>query len=272
MKNIVSVKWLSEHLDLEDVVVVDCRFELNDRDEGRRTYLKSHIPKAVYFDLEDDLSGEKQVHGGRHPLPNIATFVDTLGAAGISETAKVIAYDDGSCAMAGRLWFLLKYLGHKEVYVLDGGFEEWVNSGYPATKDMSQSMKKNYVPQIQEHLLVNVSNVKGVIGEQNVQLVDARAPERFKGEVEPIDIAAGHIPSAQNYFWQNNLRNSKWKTKEELTELYESLSEKEIISYCGSGVTACVNLLGMDEAGIDSKLYLGSWSDWCSYRDNKIER
>lgn len=272
MKNIVTTDWLMEHMTDENLVIVDCRFELGKPAAGQAAFKESHIPGAVHMDLEKDLSGEKQVHGGRHPLPKMEDFVSVLGNAGIDEKTRVIAYDDGDYAFAARLWWMLKYLGHEQVYVLDGGYKEWVEKDYPVTSDLTGSEKKTYAPSLREDLLVEISNVKEVIESGAAQLVDARAPERYTGKVEPIDPVGGHIPTALNFFYQGNLKEGKLKSVVELKENFEELAEKQVISYCGSGVTACVNVLAMDEAGITSKLYLGSWSDWSSYKDNPVEK
>jgi thiosulfate/3-mercaptopyruvate sulfurtransferase len=272
MKNIVITDWLFNHLHEENQVIIDCRFDLSNPDAGVAAYNNAHLLGALHFDLEKDLSSEKQEHGGRHPLPKLEDFLEILENAGIDETTRVIAYDDGSYAMAARLWWLMKYVGHKEVYVLDGGFKEWVDKSYPITDKKHVNIKKTYNPSIQENLLVGISEVKEAIMDDEVQVVDARAPERFAGKVEPIDPIGGHIPSAQNFFFQRNLSNGKWKAVAQLNENFKDLSGKEVISYCGSGVTACVNVLAMDEAGITSKLYVGSWSDWCSYSDSPVEK
>jgi thiosulfate/3-mercaptopyruvate sulfurtransferase len=272
MKNIVTTDWLKQHLNDENQVIVDCRFDLSNPEAGFLAYNNSHIPGAVHLDLEKDLSSEVKEHGGRHPLPEQEYFLETLGNSGIDENTKVIAYDDGSYAMAARLWWLLKYVGHNEVYVLDGGFKEWSGKGYPVTDDQTLKENKQYKPTLREDLKVDISVVKEVMKDSSTCLVDARAPERYAGKMEPIDPVAGHIPTAQNYFFQRNLKGGKWKTKEELQENFRELSDKHVISYCGSGVTACVNILAMDEAGITSKLYVGSWSDWSSYKDNPVEK
>lgn len=270
--NVVSQTWLLEHLEDPDVVVIDCRFSLSDTQLGRQQYQTSHILGAYYLDLNQDLSSQVVKHGGRHPLPNATNLASNLSSIGVnSQQTLVVAYDDSRLAFASRLWWLLRYFGHEQVAVLDGGFSEWCAANYPVNNLIPEPRKANFVPHLRTDMLVNITDVKSSIDNQNTVLIDSREKERYLGIREPIDKIAGHIPGAVNYPWQEvtdskgyilplSEQRKRWETLKSVEDL------KEIIVYCGSGVTACVNLLSLELAGIKgSKLYAGSWSDWISY-------
>lgn len=274
-KNIASIDWLSKNVTHPNMVLVDCRFELGKPEKGHESYQEEHIPGALYFDLEKDLSGPKEKHGGRHPLPNLELFAQKLGEAGINASKKVVAYDDQGGMVASRLWWMLKYLGHEEVVILREGFSSWKERGFPTTNEIKKNKATQFESHIQPDMLVGVEDVKGQLTDDNVILIDARAKERYLGLVEDLDPKAGHIPNAVNEFWKEGLGpDGGWKTpQEQKVRLahYLQRSEKEIIIYCGSGVTACANVIAFDEVGLRPKLYIGSWSDWISYPDNKVE-
>jgi thiosulfate/3-mercaptopyruvate sulfurtransferase len=266
--NVVSADWLAERLDQPDVAVIDCRFVLGKPEVGRAAYLAGHIPGALYFDLEQDLAGPKRPdgHGGRHPLPDSASLAARFSAAGIDETVTVVAYDDQELAMASRLWWLLRYLGHDRVAVLDGGWQAWQRGGYPVTTEIRPRAERRFVPRVRPAMLVTAADVKQ--RSAGTALLDSRSKERYSGQQEPIDRKAGHIPGALHFFYRENLRpDGTLRATSELRQRFASLDAyPEVIVYCGSGVTACVNLLALHQAGRpDAKLYLGSWSDWCSY-------
>jgi thiosulfate/3-mercaptopyruvate sulfurtransferase len=268
----VSAEWLSEHLDDEHVVIADCRFELTDPEAGRGEYELGHIPGAIFFDLEKDLSGPKREHGGRHPLPDLDEFVRKLGKAGIDETKHVVVYDDQNGSFAARLWWMLNYLGHDEVSVLDISYSMWVKEGHPTSEVIPAPAPRNFVPNVRTKMAVDVEEVKRTMGEEGVVLVDSRAPERYRGDEEPMDPKAGHIPGAENWFWKENVANDgKWKAQEELKKRFQPLQNKDVIVYCGSGVTASANVLALQAAGKDARLYVGSWSDWSSYPNHPVE-
>ncbi len=272
-ENLVPPTWLHEHLNDPDLVVIDCRFALADPDQGRQLYEQEHVPGAVYFDLNRDLSSPVQVHGGRHPLPDWDDFTAKLEAAGVSSAnggkpTRVIAYDDSRFAFAGRLWWLLKYLGHDAVAVLDGGFQAWQRAGYSVSTTMPEPKAGQFRPSPRTDWIVTREDVRQRKDQDGVMLIDSRAPERFRGEVEPIDPAAGSIPGAVNYFWQAVTHNDGlMRPTAELKQHWSELGNgKEVMVYCGSGVTACVNLLSQALADQPiGKLYVGGWSDWCSY-------
>lgn len=273
MSNLVSLEEVHKQLGFNDAIIVDCRFVLGQPEAGKEAYLAGHIPGAVYMDLEKDLSGPHQDHGGRHPLPDLGRLTLKLGEAGIDNQASVYVYDDQGGAMASRLWWLLRFLGHPQVFLMEEGFARWKERGYPVSQEQPEPAARTFVPKVQSHLLVSMQEVKDKLGRPDVLLIDSREKPRYLGETEPIDPIAGHIPGAKNYFWKDSLDGqNRWKSGDELKERFGLLAEnKETIVYCGSGVTACPNVLALTEAGFSNvKLYAGSWSDWISYPENPV--
>jgi len=275
---LVDVYWLQAHLNAPhvNVVVVDCRFALGDPHQGHQEYLAGHIPGADYLDLNRDLSSPVQRHGGRHPLPDLATLVSQFAQLGIASqpATPVVAYDATKGAFASRLWWLLRYLGHESVAVLDGGFPAWQAAGYPLETAVPEPRSPQpftpqpFTPQVQTHWVVDRDAVMQCQQQPETGLVDARSPERYRGEQEPIDPIAGAIPGAKNFFWQSNLDDrGRFLPPAELAQRWATMpAGADTIYYCGSGVTACVNLLAQAVMGQDlPKLYVGGWSDWCSY-------
>lgn len=258
-----------------DLVVVDCRFRLDDHDYGTRAYQAGHIPGALYAHLENDLSGPKGARGGRHPLPAQESFARFLQRIGVQEGTHVIAYDEEG-EMAARLWWLLHYYGHPEVSVLQGGIKAWLDQGYPLT-DHTEVPQRS-VPPVSLHIdnewLATHEEVQQGTHQGNPPgwLLDARAQPRFRGDVEPLDPKAGHIPGAQCYFWQEALAGpARYKSLEELRRHFTAVPKKPIV-YCGSGVTACVDVLALRQIGIAARLYAGSWSDWCADEQSAIAK
>ncbi|GAB7055097.1 MULTISPECIES: sulfurtransferase [unclassified Paenibacillus] len=275
MSYIVDSHWVKDQIERlgENLVLADCRFVLGQSESGRNAYAESHLPGAIYVDLEKDLSAPVGEHGGRHPLPDPQLLADRLGQLGIRSSSTVVAYDDQGGAMASRLWWVLHYLGHDKVSVLNGGFAQWVKDGYETTKVIPDPTPRTYVPQIREGLLLHAEDVKARLHRPGTILVDSREPKRYLGLEEPIDKAAGHIPGAVNLFWKEVLTTQGlWKNEEDLKGHFAQLpSDREIVVYCGSGVTACPNVLALKSAGFANvKLYAGSWSDWISYGENPI--
>lgn len=271
---IVSADWLQQHLQDPQGIIIDCRFSLTDADAGRQQYGLSHIPGAYYLDLNQDLSSPVQQHGGRHPLPNISQLAEKLASVGVASAGStgtpswVVVYDDSRFAYASRLWWLLRYMGHDCVAVLDGGWSGWQANGYPLTSVVPTAQPRKFVPQLRTDWIVDIEAVKRRKDLPGVALVDSREQERYRGEREPIDPIAGHIPGAVNYPWQEvtNAQGYLRPVAEQQQRWADLASSQEILVYCGSGVTACVNLLSLATAGIHTgKLYAGSWSDWCSY-------
>jgi thiosulfate/3-mercaptopyruvate sulfurtransferase len=270
---VVTATWLYEQLDRPEVIVIDCRFSLADAALGRQQYQTNHIPRAFFLDLNQDLSSPVQQHGGRHPLPEPMEFAQKLAAMGISSgTAQppthVVVYDDSHCAFAARCWWLLRYLGHDRISVLDGGWKAWLAAGYPVTSEIPSPQPAQFVPAVRSNWVVEIEAVKRQKELPGIALVDSREAERYRGEREPIDPIAGHIPGALNFPWQEVTDAQGYLLPAaEQQQRWSDLSQaEEILVYCGSGVTACVNLLSLELAGIETgKLYAGSWSDWCSY-------
>ncbi|WP_166702216.1 sulfurtransferase [Bacillus albus] len=273
---IVTVEWLREHIEDENVRIIDCRFDLANPNWGREKYEEEHIPHALYLDLNLDLSSPITEHGGRHPLPNIEEFADKLSRAGIDEHTTVVAYDSQAGANASRVWWLLNYVGHEKVYILDGGFPAWEENGLPLATEIPVAKRKAFKANVQDHMLVTMETVKeNIHAGADVTLIDSREPKRYAGVEELVDPKAGHIPTAVNYFWKDGmLQSGQFKNEAQQQERFQNLAkDKETIVYCGSGVTACPNILALKLAGFQNvKLYAGSWSDWISYPENQIAK
>ena len=265
---LVSPDWLSANSTSDNVVIVDCRFSLADPQLGHRQYLEGHIPGAYYLDLNQDLASPVQPHGGRHPLPEISTLAAKLSQMGVTAETLVVAYDDSRFAFASRLWWLLKYMGHDRIAILDGGFSAYQAAGLPTTQEVSAQRSGTFVPKLRPTLIVDRGGVQQRQDQPTIKLIDSREGDRYRGEREPIDPVAGHIPGAVNYPWQQVTdEEGRLLSPQELQQYWSDIAiADEVIVYCGSGVTACVNLFASEEAGIQTgKLYVGSWSDWCSY-------
>ncbi|MEH7085032.1 sulfurtransferase [Neobacillus drentensis] len=275
MKYIKDQEWVLECLNESNLRIIDCRFSLAEPEKGKQEYLQGHLPGAVFFDLEKDLSSPKQTYGGRHPMPVLEEFISKLENAGIDENKLVVAYDFGEGAYAARFCWMLQYLGHGNVYVLDGGYKSWIEASYPVTKEISAFEKTKFHFKVQPELLATTDEVKEVVEKHlnNKILIDSREEKRFLGIEEPIDKKAGHIPGAINKPWMEGLNERYYKPAEIQKQRFKNLDPaKEMIVYCGSGVTAAPNYLALKEAGFEKvKLYIGSFSDWISYEDNKIE-
>lgn len=266
---IITPDSLHDRLSDPDVTIVDCRFALTDPELWQQQYVRAHIPGAYYLHLNRDLSSPVGTHGGRHPLPDTSVFEEKLAKIGINDRTLVVAYDDSRFAFAARLWWLLRYYGHDRVAVLDGGYSNWVKAGYPVTDDLPEPAARGNVRlQPQSERIVDIERVRAIQDSAAHILIDSREADRYLGKVEPIDPRAGHIPDAVNYPWQGVSEPDGFiLSVDRHRERWAAISpELEPIVYCGSGVTACVNLLSIELAGIPgAKLYPGSWSDWCSY-------
>ncbi|MCH1624557.1 sulfurtransferase [Ferdinandcohnia quinoae] len=274
MSFVVNKEWLFEQLNNEQVRIVDCRFELGNPDLGKNFYQDGHITGAIYFDLEQQLSGPVEKHGGRHPLPDIEQFKLEIEKAGIDNTKTVVAYDEGEGQYASRFWWLLTYLGHEKVYVLNEGIKGWVEAGYPTTKEVPDFETSQFEINIRRDMLATYEEVKEVVDHKKKSpiLIDSRDERRYHGEIEPIDRIAGHIPGAINKCWVEGLEKGSFKNSEEQKKRFAELDkEAPIIVYCGSGVTATPNYIALKMAGYQNvKLYAGSYSDWVSYDDNPV--
>ena len=259
-KPVVTVAWLAERLNHDQVRVVDTRSFLDDPDRGAAEYGKGHIPKAIFLDLETDLSAT--TGDGRHPLPDRGALADRLGAVGIGNEHHVIAYDTGGGGVAARVWWLLRWLGHSEVSILDGGWGAWRRAGQAIETGTANPEPTDFYPGPVGMPVTDADGVAARLG--RADLVDARAAERYRGDKEPIDPVAGHIPTAVNYPHPENLADDGTQlTEDDLASRYSDLGSREIVVYCGSGVTACLDILSMERAGLPTPtLYAGSWSDW----------
>lgn len=269
LKTKVDPSWLNSQLDNPQIVVVDCRFKLSDSNWGEEQYSKSHIKGAYYLNLDRDLSGEVKSHGGRHPLPNINVLAQKFENMGIvkNETL-VVAYDDFRFAFASRLWWLLRYLGHNSVVLLDGGWHNWLKHNCPVSNTIPEHKSGSFFPEQNSDWLVDIDGVKSARNKDGVVIVDSRDRDRYLGLTEPIDPVAGSIDGAVNFNWKQVSDESGYlKSPYDQQQLWNDYKDaEEVIVYCGSGVTACVNLFSLNMAGIkNTKLYPGGWSDWCSY-------
>lgn len=275
---LVSVEELAAHLDDANWIVCDCRHDLANYHFGRNAYAQSHIPGARFLHLDEDLSGPKTGCNGRHPLPHPITFTLRLAALGIDNGKQVVAYDSAGGPYAARLWWMLHWVGHSKAAVLDGGWDAWTRAGQPVTAALPVITPTRYNPMPAPELAVNAKFVEKSIGGGTVQVVDARSPDRFRGENEALDPVAGHIPGAINRFFKNNLDDAgRFKPAETLRQEFVALlgthAPTDIVHQCGSGVTACHNLLAMEIAGLSgSRLYPGSWSEWVSDRTRPVAR
>lgn len=264
---LVQPEALAAELGTVEVVVLDCRFSLADPEAGARAYRQAHVPGARHAHLDHDLSGPAGRGRGRHPWPDADAFIRRLSAWGISPRSRVVAYDAGDGAFAARLWCLLRMLGHGTVAVLDGGWARWTALGLPVEQALPDPAPASYPrrPFDASRLLDAEATVRHL--SHGGVLVDARAPERFRGEVEPIDAVAGHVPGAVNRPYAANLEDGRFKSPERLRAEFEALlrgrGAETLVAMCGSGVTACHHLLAMEHAGLSGAgLFTGSWSGW----------
>jgi len=273
---IVTEQWLKSRLenDLEDTVIIDVRFNMNEPDAGRNAYEEGHIPHASYLDLYKDLSGPAGKHGGKRPLPDVDLFSEKLGGIGVDHEKSVIIYDQKNGIFAGRAWWLIHYLGHEKVYVLEGGFKGWIEAGNRVTDEIIEKEKTTFEPRVRADEIVDMERVRENIAEKDAILIDSRSRDRYLGKEETMHDKAGHIPGAKNFFWKNVLNeDGTYKNTDELAENFSSLSkDNEIIVSCGSGISATPNILALKTLGYKNvKLYPGSFSDWISYEENKLE-
>jgi thiosulfate/3-mercaptopyruvate sulfurtransferase len=264
---LISTQELASHLSDRNWVVADCRFELGKPDAGREAWCAGHVPGAVFADLEADLSAPVTPRTGRHPLPAPIDFAATLGRLGIGNASNVVCYDSGSGAFAARLWWMLRWVGHDAVAVLDGGFAAWVAERRPVSTAATMRTPVRFVARLRPEMVCDADEVVRALA-RGERLVDVRGAERFAGQVEPLDAVAGHVPGAVNLPYLENLgANGRFRSAGEIASLWGSRTGaapgRAPICMCGSGVTACQGLLALEAAGIPGgRLYAGSWSEW----------
>lgn len=268
-KTLIDPDRVADHLDDPDWRIIDCRFDLADPAAGRREWQAGHIPGAVYADLDTVLSGPVTVDSGRHPLPAVTQLTDWLSRHGVGPGTQVVAYDASGGAFAARCWWLLRWLGHEAVAVLDGGWSAWQAAGLPVSDAPVHPTAREFVARPQADWVVPHADVLAISNDTVPGcIVDARDPERYRGEVEPIDPVAGHVPGALNIPFKQNLdATGRFLSPERLRERFAtaeaSADGDAVVHMCGSGVTACHNILAMEHAGLhNSRLYAESWSGW----------
>jgi thiosulfate/3-mercaptopyruvate sulfurtransferase len=277
-KTLIDVGSLQAQLGNPRLTVVDCRFDLMNPDAGRQAYAQAHIRGARYADLNRDLSAPIGPHTGRHPLPSPEAFATTLGALGIGNDTQVIAYDESNGSIAARLWWMLRWLGHDAAAVLDGGFKAWTTHGGALQSGETAVRAQRFTPRRDANAVLSTAELERTLRAPATLLVDARAPERYAGASEPIDAVAGHVPGAVNHPFTGNLgADGRFLAAAELRRRWlERLAGKEpkdLVAMCGSGVTACHNLLSLEVAGFTgAKLYAGSWSEWIRDQRRPIAR
>jgi thiosulfate/3-mercaptopyruvate sulfurtransferase len=266
---LVTTAQLAAHLADPDWIVFDCRHDLADTEAGRRAYGESHIPGARFVHLDDDLSGPKTGTNGRHPLPDAKKFCARLAALGMRNGMQAAAYDASGGCYAARLWWMLRWVGHRNCAVLDGGWDAWCKAGLPQSAQLPAFTVGNFSGAARA-ITVDADYIKSGLRQRKDTIIDARSPDRYRGENETLDPVAGHIPGAINRFFKHNLAaDGRFKPAPELCDEYVALlggkPPSSIVHQCGSGVTACHNLLAMEIAGLSgSRLFPGSWSEWCS--------
>jgi thiosulfate/3-mercaptopyruvate sulfurtransferase len=268
--SLISTDELARQLSDTALVLVDCRHNLSDVDAGQRAYGASHLPGARFMHMDRDLSGERTGGNGRHPLPDVAALSGSLSRAGIDASKQVVAYDQNNGMWASRLWWLLHWLGHDAAAVLDGGIDKWIAEGRPITADRPSVQSARFVAMTPRPVISSADILRGLSNHSSnpLTIIDARAPERFRGDIEPLDPVAGHIPGAINRPYGANLTPQQtFKPAELLRAEFDAqlggAPLSSVVHQCGSGVTACHNLLAMEVAGLPgSRLYPGSWSEW----------
>jgi thiosulfate/3-mercaptopyruvate sulfurtransferase len=267
---LVSTEWLAAHLDDPNLRIVDVRWYLFDKTkEGREEYLQGHIPGAVFIDVSADLAAPFGQGPGRHPLPRPELFAEAASEAGIGAETFVVAYDDAGGASAARLWWLLRYFGHEQVSLLDGGIVSWIAEGRPLETRIPAVSRAAFTPHPHPEQVVDQGTVDALRRDPGALVLDVRAGERYRGEVEPIDPRAGHVPGAVSAPYTGNLRaedDPRFLEPAQLRARFHGLGadrSRRIVSYCGSGINACQNIFALHLAGFaDTLLYEGSWSDW----------
>lgn len=274
---LVDVATLRAHLDDPNWLVIDVRHQLSDTAYGGQVYATAHIPGAVFLHCDRDLSGPMSGTNGRHPLPDIESLARRLGEIGVGSVTQIVVYDDAQGMIAGRMWWLLRWLGHDAVALLDGGLQAWQEAGGLMTQSLPTLQPRVFVARQQDRV-VDADYVLERIETPQMRLIDGRGPDRFRGENETIDPVAGHIPGAVNRCFKDNLlADGRFKPaatlRAEWLAVLSGATPDQVVHQCGSGVSACLNVLAMELAGLPgSRLYAGSWSEWCSDPGRPVER
>ena len=275
---LISASELANHLDKPNWIIFDCRFSLAYSTAGAKAYRQSHIPGARYADLNQHLSSPVKSYTGRHPLPDFSALTQQLGLWGANNSSQIVVYDDASSAFAGRMWWLLRSMGHQHVAVLDGGIKQWQKQNQPITTVLPKIQPSQFRCYLDQKQWLSAAEVENGLARRHITLIDARTPERFQGLQEPIDPVAGHVPKALNRPFQHNLdKDGLFLPAAQLKTQFQTLTAnrnpEHIVHMCGSGVTAICNLLAMEVAGLHgSKLYAGSWSEWIVDKNRNIAR
>ncbi len=269
-RTLISAESLNALLGDTGLCLFDCRFDLARPDDGRARYEDEHLPGAIYADLNRDLSAAPTRGSGRHPLPAPEVFEERLRSWGVDSHSQVVAYDDANGMYAARLWWMLRWLGHEAVAVLDGGLRRWMQLDLPLTDDVPRVRRGNFIARPQRSLWVDADEAFSAASDPRRRVLDARAPERYRGEIEPIDAVAGHVPGARNHPFSLSLdTQGRFLAPDALRAGFASsldtVPAAGAIAMCGSGVTACHLLLALEHAGLPgARLYPGSWSEWSS--------
>lgn len=278
---LISVQSLHQYISdpTSPICIIDARFNLSMPEQGQQLYTQGHIPSAIFLDLDKDMCGKKTGKNGRHPLPDREKLAKCLREKGINQDTLIIVYDEADSMFAAHVWWLMLWLGHQQVQVLDGGLAAWVGAGHPLCTQVSDAFIPGNI-QVQSPLVptVNVAYILDHLQSPQMQVIDARAAERFRGDIEPLDPAAGHIPGAINHpFIQNLNSHKRFKPPEQLRQEWLQLIGQTpvstIVHQCGSGVSACHNILAMVHAGFGiTTIYPGSWSEWCADPSRPLQK
>src|SRR5262245_37470862 len=275
---LISTDVLAAHLVNPSWLFADCRYNRSDETWGRAQYESAHIPGAVFVDIAHDLAGPRTGTNGRHPLPPLEDMAATFARLGIADDIQVIAYDQEAGAFASRLWWMLRYLGHDAVAIVDGGFAKWTREGRPVRGGVDTRRPAPFIPRLRKEMRVTVDETLAHLGDPSVLLIDARSPDRYAGKPDPLDTIYGHIPGARNRYYRDNVDDagtmrSGRELRTDFDKVLAGSPASQAVMYCGSGITACHNLLAMEHAGVrGARLFAGSWSEWESDPKRPVEK
>ena len=275
---LISTELLAAHLNDSSWLIADCRYNLKDEHWGAAQYGAGHIPGAVFVNLAHDLVGPRTGTNGRHPLPSLDAMAATFARLGIGDETQVVAYDQDAGPFASRLWWMLRYLGHDAVAVLDGGFAKWTREGRPLRTAGETRLPALFTPRLRREMRLTVDEVMAHLDDRSMLLIDARSQERYEGQPDPLDNVYGHIPGARNRPYRRNISDEgtmrpAGQLKADFERVLGDRTPRETVMYCGSGVTACHNLLAMEHAGLSgAKLFAGSWSEWEANLKRPVEK